>query len=281
MRYFSAFVLLFLLCLRLPVNAQSTVTDTLPGQTRLVQRLSALLCQRIQDSAKVRPLDQFTPEQADKLLRQLMLAGISEQGDSFAALMQQAQKRNMDNQSLGRAIGVATVLKLSADCPASMTLVMRTSSAQQAAGPNAQALGNVSAEERRVLQPLADSVCLRLTAEDARSPLKRLSAAAREERMGQLMQGVVLSNMTSLLQLYTEEQLADDTEMQRFGLKLASLMMTKCPSFLVMLGVDSINQKQAAKSATSAKKPVPAKAGAKPAPKARPGSRPAPKNKKK
>ncbi len=272
----------FLLLASVGTTAAQAPADTVAGQGRFVRKLSAQLCQRIQDSARVRPLDQLTPEQADRMLQRLMLAGMSEQATDFVGMMQAAEKRNISNYNMGRAIGIATVMRLSTECPSAMELIVRTSSAQKAAGADAKNIISVSAEERAKLQPLADSACAELAAADARQPFKQLSVPAREQKMTQLMQTVMLRNMPVLLSIYTAEQLADEAEMRRFGLKVANLMLTKCPSYLVMLGLDKQNQQQAAARTPAASRPnskTPAPKGKKPAP--RPGVRPAPAVKKK
>jgi len=52
------------------------------------------------------------------------------------------------------------------------------------------------------------------------------------------MQTTVLKNMNGLLTVYSMEQIQNKTSMHAFGIKLATLMMTQCPSYLIMLGED-------------------------------------------
>lgn len=268
MRYFFTFGFLSLLLAGLPAAAQTAPADTVRGQARVVQLLAATLCTRIEEAGRTRPFEQLTAQEADALFTNLMVTGMSEQADAFMALMSEGEKRNLTSHELGQRVGRATVLRLSTSCPGSMALVMRTSAAQREAGAHAKSMNNISAEEKVLLQPMADSACAQLAVRDAREPLRNLSPAARKQEMGRVLQTLMLKNMPALLKLYSLEQIGDQAKMEMIGIKLASLMMTQCPTYLIMLGQDVMNERAAAKAAP---KPTPKRAR-KPAAKASPKS---------
>lgn len=225
--------------------AAQTATDTVPGQARFVQRLSALLCTRIQESGRTTPFETLTPKQADDLLMRLMLTSMGEQATEFSALTTASRRQKISNEQLGKAVGMDAVRRLSVDCPSSMALFVRTSSAQKELGlKGAKTMNDISSDEKTVLQPLADTICTKLNAENARLPLRQRTAAERTEVMTSLMQTTILKNMSSLLTIYSVEQISNKESMNAFGIKLASLMMNQCPSYIIMLGEDSLKKKR-------------------------------------
>jgi hypothetical protein len=243
MKQFSAaaFFLFFLLLASRPAAAQ-TPTDTLPGQARFTRQLAASLCTRIKESGTKQPFEQLSPKQADELFMRLMMTSMGDYATEFSGLMTEAQRRKLSNNKLGRDIGIAAVKQLSVDCPASMALLMRTSSAQKELGAkNSKSASDITTEEKEVLKPMADSLCVKLAVEDARRSLKLRTPAERTQVMTNLMQTTVLKNMSGLLTIYSMEQIQNKTSMEAFGIKLATLMMTQCPSYIIMMGED--NQK--------------------------------------
>jgi hypothetical protein len=241
MKQFSTIFLFLLLLVNLPATAQ-TATDTLPGQAKFTRHMAAQLCTRIQEASQKQSFDQLSPKQADDLFMSLMMSSMGDQATEFSALLSAARSRKVNTNKLGHDMGIAAVKQLSVDCPSSMALLIRTSSAQRELGnKNSKSANNISADEKVVLQPMADSVCAKIAAEDARLPLKKRTAAQRSELMATVMQTTVLKNMSGLLTVYSMEQIQNKTSMEAFGIKLATLMMTRCPLYLIMMGED--NQK--------------------------------------
>ena len=221
-----------------PAAAQ-VANDTLPGQATLTRQLAASLCARIGNESGKQPFEKMSPKQADDLFMRLTMASMGDHAADFSALMSEAQRRKMSSTRLGRNIGSAAVKQLSIDCPGAMPLLLRTSSAQKEMGSrNSKSMNDISAEEKEALQPMADTLCVKLAAEDARRPFKLRPSAERTEAVTGLMQTVVLQNMSSLLTIYSMEQLQSKASMESFGLKLATLMMSQCPSYIVMMGED-------------------------------------------
>ncbi|MBJ6108900.1 hypothetical protein JAO73_07765 [Hymenobacter sp. BT523] len=242
MKHFSTLALLLigLLLAARPTAAQTAAADTVPGQARFVSRVAATLCTRIQESGRTTKFESLTPKQADDLLMRLMMTSMSEQSTEYAALLAAARRQKLSSDKLGRAVGLGAVKQLSVSCPSSMSLFVRTSSAQKEMGESgAKALNDVSAEEKAVIQPLVDSICVKLRAEDARRPLQQRTAAERTELITTVMQGTIVKNMTPLMSIYSMEQLSNKDSMRAFGIKLAGIMMTQCPSYIIMLGEDA------------------------------------------
>lgn len=252
-QFYYVALLLGLLAARYTAIAQSTpAADTIPGQERIVRQLTASLCKQIEASGRSKSFDQLSPKEADALFIQLMMISMSEQAEAVTGLISAGQTRQMTPNEVGRRIGVATVSRISTDCPSSMALVIRTSSAQQAAGAHASSMNNITAEERVVLQPIADSTCARIRLADTGKPLRQLSPPARKQAIVAIMQTQMLKNSPALLKLYSAEKMSDQAAMEGVGVKVASLMMTQCPTFLILLGQDEINQKQTASKAAAA-----------------------------
>ncbi|MCI1188012.1 hypothetical protein MON38_11325 [Hymenobacter sp. DH14] len=221
-----------------PVAAQAT--DTLPGHNRFARLIANSLCTRIQAEGQRQDLEKLTPKQADDLFLRLMMTSMSEHASEFTDLISAGKRRGLSSNKIGHDMGETAVKMLSVDCPGSMKLILRTSSAQKGLGPKGQqSMNNISEEERAVLQPMADSVCVQLSAEDARHPLKAMTVAGRSETMSKIMQTTVIKNMPALMTVYSTEQLGNKESMEAFGIKLATLMMSKCPTYLIMLGEDA------------------------------------------
>lgn len=238
MKHFSTAFLFLLLLGGRPAAAQ-VAADTLPGQAKFTRHLAARLCTSIQEAGQKQPFEQLTPKQADDLFTRLMMSSMGDQATEFSTLLSTARSRKLNTNKLGHEVGLAAVKQLSSDCPTSMALLLRTSSAQRELGSkNSKSSNDISAEEKAVLQPMADTVCAKIAAEDARLPLKQRTAAQRYELMTTAMQTTVLKNMNGLLTVYSMEQIQNKTSMHAFGIKLATLMMTQCPSYLIMLGED-------------------------------------------
>lgn len=241
MKHLSAtlFCLLLALLFSRPVAAQAA-TDTLPGQAKFTRLLAVSLCTHIQEASLTKPFEQLDAKQANELFMKLMMTSMSEHATEFSALLTEGQQRKMNVQKLGKAIGLGAVTKLGTDCPNSMALIMRTSTAQDAMGTKGQkSFNNIAPEEKAVLQPMADSICIKLSAEDSRQPLRQRSPKERTQVMTMLMQTVMLKNMPNLLTVYTTQQLTEKESLSAFGIKLASLMMTQCPKYLVLMGEDA------------------------------------------
>jgi hypothetical protein len=238
MKQFSA-IFIFLLVLISRSAIAQTATDTLPGQAKFTRHMAAQLCTHIQEASQKQSFEQMSPKQADDLFMRLMMTSMGDQATEFSALLSAAHSRKMNTNKLGHDMGVAAVKQLSINCPGSMALLIRTSSAQRELGSkNSKSANDISAEEKAVLQPMADTVCAKIAAEDARLPLTKRTAAQRSELMATVMQTSVLKNMSGLLTVYSMEQIQNKTSMEAFGIKLATLMMTRCPSYLIMLGED-------------------------------------------
>jgi hypothetical protein len=238
MKHFSAAFLFLLLLVGRPAAAQ-VATDTLPGQAKFARQMSVRLCTSIQEASKKQPFEQLSPKQADDLFMRLLMTSMGDQATEFSALLSAAHSRKMNTNKLGHDVGVMAMKQLSVDCPSSMSLLMRTSSAQRELGSkNSKSANDISADEKTVLQPMADTVCAKMAAEDARLPLKKRTAAQRTELMTTVMQTTVLKNISGLLTIYSMEQIQNKTSMEAFGIKLATLMMTQCPTYLIMLGED-------------------------------------------
>ncbi|GAB3576046.1 hypothetical protein GCM10027345_12200 [Hymenobacter daeguensis] len=218
--------------------------DTLPGQNRFIRQMASSLCTRIQEASQKEPLDKLTPQQADDLFRRLMLTSMSEHAEGFSALMTEGKRRKMSNNKLGRDLGVAAIKQLSADCPGSMALLIRTSSAQKELGSQSQSVNEVSADEKVVLQPIADSICAQMAVEDRRRPLKQRTPAERMDMLTTLMQTAIVKNMPGLLSIYSMEQINNKDSRRAFGVKLASLMVTQCPSYIILLGEDATKKRR-------------------------------------
>jgi hypothetical protein len=244
MKHFSAALLLLSLFLLPGPSALAQQADTLPGQNRFIRQMTTSLCKRIEESGKKQPFETLTPQQADELFRRLMLTSMSEQAEGFTALMTEGKRRKMSNTKLGRDIGLAAIKQLGTDCPSSMALLIRTSSAKKELGSQSQSVNEVSAEEKVVLQPIADSLCSQMAGEDRRRPLKQRTPTERMEMLTTLMQTAVIKNMPSLLSVYSSEQISNKESQRAFGIKLASLMVTQCPSFIIMIGEDAIKKRR-------------------------------------
>ncbi|UOQ98448.1 hypothetical protein MUN81_02925 [Hymenobacter sp. 5317J-9] len=236
----AAFLFLCLLLGGRHAAAQTAAADTVPGQARFVSRVAASLCTRIQEEGRTTKFETLTSKQADDLLLRLMMTSMSDQSTEYAALLSAARRQKLSSDKLGRAVGLEAVKKLSVSCPNSMSLFVRTTSAQKEMGASgAKAFNDVSAEEKAVIQPIADSICVKLRAEDARQPFKQRTAAERTEVITTVMQGTIVKNMAPLMSIYSMEQISNKDSMRAFGIKLASIMMTQCPSYIIMMGEDA------------------------------------------
>jgi len=83
-----------------------------------------------------------------------------------------------------------------------------------------------------------------MAGEDRRRPLKQRTPTERMEMLTTLMQTAVIKNMPSLLSVYSSEQISNKESQRAFGIKLASLMVTQCPSFIIMIGEDAIKKRR-------------------------------------
>ncbi|GAB3649628.1 hypothetical protein GCM10027594_24900 [Hymenobacter agri] len=226
------------LLLTRPALAQAP--DTLPGHAHFSRLIAASMCTRIQEEARKQDFNKLSAKQADELFMRLTMTSMSEHAGEFASMLSAGQARGLSNTKMGRNVGETAVQLLSKDCPVSMALILRTSSAQKGLGSaGMESMNNIADEEKAVLQPIADSVCTQLAAADARQPLKAMTPARRSETMTRIMQTEIIRSLPTLMTVYSTEQMNNKDSMRAFGIKLASLMMTKCPTYLILLGEDA------------------------------------------
>lgn len=208
---------------------QVAPADTVRGQARLTQQLSASLCTRLVAESQRATLLALTPTQGQVLLMRLLLGAVSDNATAMTALLERAGPAR--SRAVKRALTNDAVLRLAEQCPLASTLLAHLTQQQASVA--------VADDERPTLLPVARLACRCLDTAAVRQPFAQRSPAARAEMASEAMRYAAQRNQEALLAQYGQALASDNTLSQQVGEKVALLMVEICPAYLLQLNRDS------------------------------------------
>lgn len=226
-------ILLLVSSLGLGTAAQAAAPlagDTLRGQHRFIQHVSATMCERLQAEEQKRPLASLSAVDAHSILAATIESSILAHADEMSTLM--AANKVSNAHKAGEALGVTMILRLVESCPAGQQLMVGVIQSQFGVKLP------ITEAERPVLQLVTQDVCQRLDAENA---TRAMSSRSQEERRTVIMtalQGGMLKNMEPLANLYGLDNMKNNKLMESVGQKIALLIVQQCPTYMLQLGID-------------------------------------------
>lgn len=207
----------------------SAQTAVPPAVAKFEGEMATAICQDLEKENKTKPFDKLDKAQATSLFQAVMVR-------TFTARQAQAEKvmkaNKMESQEAMQDFGKRVALRLAGECPTAMSLFVKLSGAD--ASVNSADLA-ISEAERPLLESITAGTCTGLTASNAKQPLSGMSKADRTALMQQTMQGVMKEHAKELSAQYGPEVFFDTERLRALGMKVASLMATKCPSILTAL----------------------------------------------
>lgn len=232
--------------------------DTLKGQAQFVNRLSSTLCERLTAEGQKTDLSKLSAEDAQNLLTRLVGGVMGENFMELQTLLKQTSNSD-EAQRQGGQLGEAMMLRLIEICPASHQLVAQLG--LQSIGKKA----DLSVAERQTLMPVAESICQRFDADNAKQPYEKMTPVARRAAIEQAMSGVMMDKAQDLQDYYGEDTMQDEDKMHEIGTKIGLLVLEKCPRYLLLIGRDEQANKAAATTPRPSKSTPAAKATHRPA----------------
>jgi len=202
--------------------------DTVRGQARLTQQLSASLCTRLVAESQRATLTALTPTQGQVLLTRLLLGAVADNATAMTALVERAGPAR--SRALKHALTDDAVLQLAQQCPLASTLLAHLN--QQ------QASVTIADDERPTLLPVARLACRCLDTAAVRQPFAQRSPAARAAATGDAMRYAAQRNQEALLAQYGPALGSDNALSQQVGEKMSLLMLEICPAYLLQLNRD-------------------------------------------
>ncbi|MDO7875216.1 hypothetical protein Q5H93_10775 [Hymenobacter sp. ASUV-10] len=213
------------------VGAQSatqvpTVADTIPGQTLLLRRLSASMCQHLTAAHQHTDFSKLKPAAVQKLQRDITYQSLLDNAARFEVV----QSLSSDEEKMGHWLTQEATLQWAETCPLARPLLSLHGT---------QALGlsvSLSAAERTALAPLAQDVCRCLDAENARQPFTGLEVSARglavQVAMQAAAQASIAANAAVLTPLYGAEAQRTPNQTTQLRMKIGQLVYERCPVYL-------------------------------------------------
>lgn len=235
MKHLYSLLLITLLSISPALATALAPPDTVAGQTRVIRLLAADMCTRLTAEGEKRSLNDLSAEEAKELLTQTMLGSISANADELQPLLNKARGRR--GKDLGENLGKEAMMLLMRQCPQGQALVMRLG-ISQAKIPAAQ-----NAEEKALLDLVAQDICTRLDKATTDHPSAKNDAAERQGLFRDAMQGAMLAHLEDISKFYGFDKLQDRALMNSFGQKVAAQMGVTCPNYMVQMGLDATEAK--------------------------------------
>ncbi|WP_151086720.1 hypothetical protein [Hymenobacter baengnokdamensis] len=231
MKHFFLFLLTVVVLNRFGVARPAPAAwpaDTVRGQARLTQQLSASLCTRLLAESQHTTFTALTPAQGQVLMARLLLGATADNATALTALLEPVGPAR--GRALKHALTTDAVLRMAQQCPLASTLIAHLN--QQ------QAHLAIGDDERLTLLPVARLACRCLDTTAVRRPFAQLSPAERAALTGDAMRYAAHRNQETLLAQYGETLARDSTLSQQVGEKVALLMLEICPAYLLQLNRD-------------------------------------------
>ncbi|QKG54149.1 hypothetical protein [Hymenobacter sp. BRD67] len=231
MKHFFLFLLTVVVLNRFGVARPAPAAwpaDTVRGQARLTQQLSASLCTRLLAESQHTTFTALTPAQGQVLMARLLLGAVADNATALTALLEPMGPTR--GRALKHTLTDDAVLRMAQQCPLASTLIAHLS--QQ------QAHIAISDDERPTLLPVARLACRCLDTAAVRQPFAQLSLEARTALSGEAIRYAAQRNQEALLAQYGEALANDSTLSQQVGEKVTLLMLEICPAYLLQLTRD-------------------------------------------
>lgn len=226
-------ILLLVSSLGLGTAAQAAAPlagDTLRGQRRFIQHVSATMCERLQNESQKRPLSSLSAVDFQSVLAATIESSIATHSEEMGTLM---TANNVSNpRKAGELLGVDMILHLVGHCPAGQQLMVGVVQAQFGAKLS------VTEAEKPVLLLIANDICQRLDVENATRPFSSRSQEERRTTMMTALQGGMLKHMEPLANLYGLDNIKNNKLMETVGQKIALLILQQCPTYMLQFGID-------------------------------------------
>ena len=214
--------------------------DTVTGHAHLVRRISQELCTKLTNDHTTN-FASLTSTQAMQLTQQLFADAMQRDSVAVMALMEKGIQQNIQPQQVGQTLGKDVVILLGHECPASLPLItrlMQTEQGQQTLA--AQQATVISAAEKKVLQPLAASLCTQLAANDAKGSFAKLTPSQREKTFMAALQKAFKQHTPALLKYYGAAQLDEKLRSGELDNKVGLLAPSEgsCAQYLLLIKAD-------------------------------------------
>jgi len=192
----------------------------------------------------VTAIDKLGKPETLKFTEQLFTTALQADSVALLSMMAAGAKQNQSAQMMGQQLGRDAMVQLSKNCPAALPLILKLGQTDQAKQAAMASLPAASAAEKKVLQPLANNLCARLSAADAKAPLLKRTAAERENLLVTAIQQEIKASRPGLLRYYSAAQLADKPALEEIIKKVCGLMVAQdtCASYLTLMGVDKAGE---------------------------------------
>lgn len=216
--------------------ATPLAADTLRGQHQFIQKVSATMCERLEEEGKAKPLNSFSAAEAQRTIALITESSIQAHTEELGELM------TANNISLPRKVrerlGEDIVVHLLENCPAGQQLLMGIVQSQFGAKVA------ITAEERPVLLIVSNDICQRLDADNATRPMASRTSQERMEAFSAAMQSGMLRNMEPLANYYGLDNMKKNKVSTAMGQKIAVLISQQCPSYILRLGLDGMTSRK-------------------------------------
>jgi len=184
------------------------------------------MCQHLTAESHRADFDKLKPDAIQKLLRSITYQSLLDN----AARFQLVQSLSEDEEKMGYWLTQEATLQLAETCPLARPLLALN---------GMQTLGqatSLSVAERTTLGPLAQNICRRLDAENARQPFVSLEPGARGPAVQAAVQAAtqesIAAGTTALTALYGVEAKRTPDQNQQVSLKIGRLVYEYCPAYL-------------------------------------------------
>lgn len=184
------------------------------------------MCQHLTAESRRADFDKLEPDAIQKLLRTITYQSLVDN----AARFQIVQSLSEDEEKMGFWLTQEATLQLAETCPLARPLLALNG--MQTLGQTTR----LSVAERTTLGPLAQDICRRLDAENARQSFVSLEPGARGPAVQAAVQAAtqesIAAGMTTLTALYGAEAKRTSDQTLQMRLKIGQLAYEYCPVYL-------------------------------------------------
>lgn len=221
-------------CWAVASRAQAPITNALPpdtvaGHAQLLGIFSESMCEKLSAASKRLDFGQMPAAESDKLLKKLTNEVVLENRPQFLAIRKQLARpqRRLYFSLLGRE----ALLRMADTCPAAPTFLVDLNYA------GLTDKSPVSAAEHAVLLPIAEEVCQRIAAEDARQPLASRTIAEAKLVIGAAIRDSNQAHAAYLARYYGAGIMDDPQRLGDASERMGMLLFGTCPRYLLMLSL--------------------------------------------
>lgn len=217
-------------------SAKASNTAAGLSTEQLEREMADAICQDFERENKTRPLAELTKEEATTMMQNSMFKVMSARATEVEKIL---KKNKQDPNTAMREVGQRVGAQLAGNCPVAMLLFARLSgnkAAADAVGSVDAASLAISAAERPLIETLAADACTELGRLNAATPLAGQTTEARQTAVQQAILHAAKAHAKEIGDFYGADVFFDTEKLKVIGMKIGSLMASKCTPLIAEMG---------------------------------------------